>query len=133
MLVYLDSVIIIYAIEGKAPFRSRALTHLANLQSAGHGFAASALSRQECRMKPTRNKDIAVLAEFDRFFADPALTLLSLSDPVFEMAMQIQALNNFKTVDSLHLATAILGGCDQFLTNDLRLARFTDIPVDVLP
>jgi predicted nucleic acid-binding protein len=35
--------------------------------------------------------------------------------------------------DSLHLAAAVEGGCDRFLTNDARLSRFPDIPVEVLP
>ncbi|HJT34291.1 MAG TPA: hypothetical protein VJ783_19765 [Pirellulales bacterium] len=40
---------------------------------------------------------------------------------------------NFKLGDSLHLATAVEGGCDRFLTNDNRLSHFTDIVVEVLP
>ncbi len=39
----------------------------------------------------------------------------------------------FKTPDALHLAAAIEGGCDRFLTNDARLSRCTDIAVEVLP
>jgi predicted nucleic acid-binding protein len=131
--MYLDSVIVIYAIEGAPAFKTRAQTHLAGLLAAGDRLAISALSRQECRMKPIRAGDAVILAEYDRFFADPALTRLSPLDPVFERATLIQAHHNFKLADSLHLAAAIKGGCARFLTNDLRLTGFTDIPVDLLP
>jgi uncharacterized protein len=133
MLVYLDTAIIIYAIEGDPPFRARAQTHLAALLAAGHGFAVSALSRQECRMKPLRIGAAAVLAEYDLFFASSDVSHFSLPDPVFERATHIQAVQGFKLADSLHLAVAVEFGCDQFLTNDMQLARFTDIPVVILP
>jgi predicted nucleic acid-binding protein len=47
--------------------------------------------------------------------------------------MVIRAKHNFKTVDALNLAAAVEGNCDRFLTYDARLARFADIPVEVLP
>ena len=39
----------------------------------------------------------------------------------------------FKTPDSIHLAAAVESGCQLFLTNDVRLNRFTDLTVEVLP
>jgi len=132
MLVYLDSAIIIYSIDGAPAFKARSRTHMANLLAAGDRFAVSALSRQECRVKPIRNGDAVILAQYDQFFADPTLVHLLLPDPVFERATVIQAHHGFKMADSVHLAAAIEGGCDRFLTNDLRLARFSDIPIEIL-
>jgi predicted nucleic acid-binding protein len=133
MLVYLDTMILVYRVEGDPVFRTRARTHLANLAAAGDQFAVSALSRLECRMKPLRMADTALLGEYDRFFADPSLVRLSLPDPVFERATLIQAQERFRLADSLHLAAAIEGGCQRFLTNDLQLVRFTGITVEILP
>ncbi len=45
---------------------------------------------------------------------------------------QIRADYNYEVVDSLHLPTAIVGNCDLFLTNDVRLAGFPGIPVEIL-
>jgi predicted nucleic acid-binding protein len=39
----------------------------------------------------------------------------------------------YSAQDALHLAAAVQAGCTSFLTNDLRLAGFPDIAVDVLP
>ena len=48
MLYYLDTVVVIYAVEGDAPFRNRALTHISQLEAAGHRFAVSDLTHTEC-------------------------------------------------------------------------------------
>jgi predicted nucleic acid-binding protein len=34
--------------------------------------------------------------------------------------------------DAIHLAAAVVSGCDVFLTNDYRLNRFPDIAMDVI-
>jgi len=51
---------------------------------------------------------------------------------VCDRAAAIRAAHNLKPLDSLHLAAAIVHGCTRFLTNDNRLSRFPDIPVEVL-
>ena len=48
MLYYLDTVIVIYAVEGNPADQQRALNHLAALEQAGHRFAISELTRTEC-------------------------------------------------------------------------------------
>jgi len=86
------------------------------------------MSKQTMRLA-----DPVLLAAYDRFFSTPALACFSFQDADFERATLIQAHHGFKTVDALHLAVAIENGCDRFLTNDHRLARFTDLTVEVLP
>jgi predicted nucleic acid-binding protein len=39
------------------------------------------------------------------------------------MAAELRAASGVKTPDALHLATALHHGCDEFWTNDDRLAR----------
>ena len=45
MLIYLDTAIVIYAIEGGLPFRNRALARLATAQTLGDTLATSDLTR----------------------------------------------------------------------------------------
>ena len=58
---------------------------------------------------------------------------MPITTAVFDAATGLRAKYNFKLADSLRLATAIISGCDRFLTNDTRLSRCTDISVEVLP
>ena len=54
MLVYLDSVICIYAIEGTPSFQARARARLATMRAAAEQPAISDLTWLECRVKPVR-------------------------------------------------------------------------------
>jgi predicted nucleic acid-binding protein len=120
-------------LRGRPPFQARAAARLAGLSAAGDQVAVSELSRLECRVKPIRLGDAAVLAIYDGFFGRPDVTLVPITAAVFDRATMIRAARNFSLADSLHLATAVAGGCDRFLTNDHRLAGFPDIAVEVLP
>ena len=61
MLVYLDSVICIYAVEGAPSFQARARARLAALRAAGDNPAISDLTWLECRVKLIRLGDAAAL------------------------------------------------------------------------
>ena len=133
MLVYLDSVIVIYRMEGDPPFKIRANQRISDLESAGDRFAVSHLSRLECRLRSIRNGNAVMLAQYDAFFALPHVQIVPITQAVFDRATLIRATFNFKLADSLHLAAAVEAGCDLFLTNDAALSRFTGIPVEILP
>ena len=74
-----------------------------------------------------------ISGQYTRFFALPDVQVVPLTAAVCDKATEVRATYNFKTPDALHLAAAIIHGCDAFLTNDLRLNRCTDIRIDVLP
>jgi predicted nucleic acid-binding protein len=133
MLIYCDSVILIYWLDQVGPFHLRAQTRLGALQAAGDRVAVSDLTRLECRVGPLKRKDPLALTAFDNFFARLDVQLVHLTPAVFDRAAQMRADLNFKTPDALHLSAAIEAGCHLFLTNDARLSRCTDIPIDVLP
>jgi predicted nucleic acid-binding protein len=139
MLVYLDTCIFIYWIEGPAPFDARVRTHLATLQAAGRRFAVSDFSRLECLVKPLGVRDGALLLDYERMFVAPNVAFVPLTAPVYERAAIIRGGHAYATgkrysvQDSLHLAAAVQAGCASFLTNDHRLAGFPDIAVDELP
>jgi predicted nucleic acid-binding protein len=133
MLIYFDSVIVIYLFDHTGPFNVRAINRLTTLQAAGDTIAVSDLSRLECRVQPLKLGDMAKLAVFDAFFARADVRLVPITTAVFDRATAIRATHNFKLGDSLHLAAAVESGCDRFLTNDTRLSRFPEIPVEVLP
>ena len=57
MLYYLDTMIVIYAVEGNVADQQRALNHLATLEQAGHRFVTSyptsrILPLRNCRERP---------------------------------------------------------------------------------
>lgn len=133
MLVYFDSVIVIYLIDHVGSFNVRALARLKTLEAAGDQVAVSDLTRMECRVKPIRDGDALKLSDFDAFFSRPDVQKLPLSTAVYDRATEIRATHNYKLTDSVQLAAAVESRCGRFLTNDTRLSGFPDIPVEVLP
>jgi uncharacterized protein len=133
MIVYCDSVILMYFFDHTGPLNLRATNRLAALSADGDAIALSDLVRLEYRVKPMINKDTIKLALFDAFCGQPDVQVVPIGGAVFDRATQIRASYRFKLADSLHLAAAAEAGCDRFLTNDFRLGAFADIAVEVLP
>jgi len=144
VLYYLDSVIVIYAVEGNATDQQRALNHLQTLEQSGHRFAISELTLTECLVPVFGPASGQRLADFFRFFHGPNLRTLTLNTAIHILAAAIRAdqvyppiapalARRYGLADALHLAAAIESGCDVFRTNDNQLANFPDITVERLP
>jgi uncharacterized protein len=133
MLVYLDTVICVYAVEGTASFQARARARLAAMRAAGDEPAISDLTWLECRVKPIRLGDATALADMEAFLTAADVVRVPMPTAVYERACRIRAIHNYKLADALHLAAAVESGCGLFLTNDQRLRSFPDITVEVLP
>jgi predicted nucleic acid-binding protein len=144
VLYYLDTVIIIYAVEGNPVDQQRALDHLAVLAEAGHRFVISDLSRMECLVLVLGAGAGQRLSDFFQFFHGPNVRTVSVTAAAHDRAAAIRGGHyypanpgvqprRYESVDALHLAAAIESGCDVFLTNDFQLSNFLDITVEVLP
>ncbi len=133
MPVYPDSAIIIYFLDHTGTFQARAVAALAPIAAAGDELVLTDLTRLEYRVGPLRRGDARALAEYDRFAAQPGVRTVPLTCGVYDRAAELRARYGFKPPDALHLAAAIVHGCDRFLTNDTRLNACTDISIDVLP
>ena len=133
MLVYCDSMILIYYLDHEGPFQDRAATRLASLRAVGDQIVVSDLTRLECRVTPIRSGDDLLLAKFDAFFALPDVRYAPLTTAVFDRATHLRARQHLKTADALHLAAAMEAGCEVFLTNDARLGAIAGAVIEVLP
>ena len=69
-----------------------------------------------------REGDDDLLRQFDDFFASEDLTRIPITTETFDLATELRGLHGTKTPDALHLAAAILGGCQELWTNDQRLS-----------
>jgi predicted nucleic acid-binding protein len=117
--VYLDTNIIIYAVEGYE-------THAAPIKSLLQGLTegeiiavTSELTLAEVLVKPKRDGN-AKLEEAYRRLLLPTKSLRNstVSREILEAAAGIRATSALKLPDAIHWATAIFEHCDSFLTND---------------
>lgn len=117
-LIYLDSCLLIYAIEDHPAFGGKVLAALTR-EPPGR-FATSPLAAMECLVKPMRTADLVLQRRYEDALAQ--LEQLPLAAEVYRHAAQLRARFALKTPDALHLACAQFHGCDALWTNDERLA-----------
>lgn len=117
-LIYLDSCLLIYAIENHPVLGARVLKALAR-EKPGR-FAISPLSSLECLVQPVRSGDVVLQSRYTEALSQ--LEELPLPTAVYLQAAQLRARFGLKTPDALHLACAQHHGCAALWTNDERLA-----------
>lgn len=132
MRVYLDSCIIIYLTEGSAEMQDRIGRRLLLPEDDPPTVVFTDLSRLECRVRPLAAGDATALADYDDFFSTPGYVKFAIDTSAFDLATELRARHDLKTPDALHLATAIASGCDEFWSNDDRLARVTGVGIRML-
>lgn len=118
-MIYLDSCLLIYAIEQDPLFGSRTVAALA--AAAPTRLAISSLAKLECLVKPMRDGHLVLQQRYEAALAQ--LHLLDMSDAVFVRAAELRARFGLKTPDALHLACAQTHGCSALWTHDDRLAK----------
>ena len=133
--VYLDSCVIIYLIEGPPALHEAIASALRPTDGAAPDVFISDLTRLECRVAPLRDRDEESLSRYDAFFALQEVTRIPMTAEVFDIATSLRASHRLKTPDALHLAAAILGGCEELWTNDDHLvtAAKSHVAVRILP
>lgn len=128
-MIYLDSCIVIYAVEDDGPRGNAVRRHLT--KAGDVVVAISPLVTLECLVGPLRDENVALHDHYLR--ALEQFQRLELGEDEFIRAARIRARHGLKTPDALHLAVAQASGCDQLWTNDSRLATASrGLAVDVL-
>ena len=132
-MTYLDSVIVIYLLDGVLPFSTRAAVWLAGFEASGGTLVVSDLVLHECLVKPLRIGDAAAVAMFEGFIRRPDVQIAPLTSGVYRRAAELRAARQLRLADALHLAAAEAAGCTEFLTHDYRLSPLPGLAVTRLP
>jgi predicted nucleic acid-binding protein len=128
-VIYLDSCILIYAVENLAEPGRRARELL---DRSGVPFVISPLVIHECLVGPIRDGDGLTRSRFESLFAEFEYVDIGLE--AYLRAAELRARTvGLRTPDALHLAAAELASCDELWTNDRRLAAASaGLAVDVI-
>src|SRR3984957_21254348 len=98
MLYYLDTVIVIYAVEGNPADKKRAKDHLDALEQAGHRFVISELTRTECLIPVFGPGGGQRLSDFCRFFRGPNLRTIGLTAAMHDRASAIRGGQSYPAI-----------------------------------
>ena len=131
--VFLDTNPIIYYLQHNAEFGDTVKEFLIATRKEKAQFVSSDVTIEEYCVYPYREKNTALIDSFERFVSLSEMEIVHTSEAIAKKAAQIrEEFTAFKTMDSLQLATAIISGCDYFLTNDKQLQQFTEIKVQLV-
>ena len=123
-VVALDTVSIIYFLE-RHPAHFKTANRLFSRIEAGEiSGVMSCLVFTELLVPAYRNgkpelagSTLKILSNF------PNLALLPVTKAISQKAAELRAYHNLRTPDAIHVATALAGQADFFVTNDKRLLR----------
>jgi predicted nucleic acid-binding protein len=117
----LDTVPLIYLFERHPVHFAQVEPVIAAIDDGTLHGVASSLALLETLVGPIQSGDAALADKYRRALTfAPNLELVPVDARVAELAATIRAQHRFKTPDAIHLATAVLGRADVFLTNDAQ-------------
>lgn len=127
-MIYLDSCVLIYAVEDQS---NRGETVRTALAQALEPLATSPLVLNECLVGVLEDGNLELR---DRYLAlQDSMQNVTLDTDVFVRAAELRAQSGLRTPDALHLAAAQLSGCTALWTNDRRLAAASHgLAIDII-
>lgn len=131
--IFLDTAPIIYFIEGHPEFADVVQIAIEQLEQGNLQGVISPVTVAECLANPFKNQDQQLQQDFADFLLRHKSIILKGTDMKISLkTAQLQANYNLKLPDALQIATAIIIGCDSFLTNDKRLSRVSELQILVV-
>ena len=132
-LVYLDTNIWIYALEGYPEFIQDLTQLFQSIEQGNLSAVTSELSLAEALVKPFQNQDLAQQTTYKQAINNSQnLIVVPVSRQVLIEAAKLRAVVNIKLPDAIHAATALLTQCSTFLTNDQRFESVPGLSVILL-
>jgi predicted nucleic acid-binding protein len=130
--VFLDTAPVIYYVEATPGYA--VVAPVFQLLSQGSFEAVvSPVTLAECLVMPIRLGQAKSQQDFiDMLTNTDEISFVPITASVSQKAALIRVRYGLKLPDALQVATALVAGCDAFLTNDAALQRVTELRILVL-
>ena len=122
--IYLDTNLYIYVFEGIETYRTRMVELLSAIDSQNATVIASELLFTELLPRPVKNGRQDLVERYLELIREtPRINPVPVDRSVILRSVHLRADFGLRSIDALHLATALVHNCETFITNDQRLAR----------
>jgi len=126
--VFLDTAPLIYFLDNDVNFGEKTKEILEEILLSGKPVISSSITGMEYLVYPYRTNNTEKVKVFFEFINDYDIPLTGINMKIATKAAAIRAqYKDFKAMDALQLATAVISGCDVFLTNDKQLHQFKEV------
>jgi predicted nucleic acid-binding protein len=128
--LYLDSNIQIYLVEGHSNLNELVHPAFSEVEIHEVALSTSEITITEC-LNGAYRAGLEELAQeyLELLGTEDFITLLPVDGDVCIEAARLAAAHRLKTLDSIHLASATLAGCQSLLTNDGGFRSTMDVQV----
>ena len=126
--VYLDTNVMIYAIEGYPAFQQELHELFETIDHGELDAVTSELTLAEVLVKPFIDGSVVHRQAFEQAIQSAgSFRVFPITRPVLIEAARLRAATTLKLPDAIHVATARMTACEVFLTNDRSIQTPTGI------
>lgn len=127
--VFVDTAPIIYYLENNAQYKDLIKGFFTRCLEENIQIVTSAITIEEYLVFPYSSGKIEFADNFKRFLEYMNIEVVDINSMIAEQGAKIRGhYKNFKAMDALQIATAIVSGCDMFFTNDKQLRQEKEMP-----
>ncbi len=127
--VFIDTAPIIYFLENSSLYMESMERFFVKCVKEHKQIVISALTVEEYLVSPYSNGQMEYVDNFKRFIKYMDVEVVDIDATIAERGAKIRGqYKNFKAMDSLQIAAAVVGKCDVFFTNDKQLRQEKELP-----
>ncbi len=127
--VFIDTAPIIYYLENSALYMQSIKRFFRKCIEENIQIVTSTITIEEYLVFPYSSDKMEFVDNFKKFIKYMNIEVIDIDFKIAEQGAKIRGLyKNFKAMDALQIATAIVSGCDMFFTNDKQLRQEKELP-----
>lgn len=127
--VFIDTAPIIYYLENSSVYLDPIKRFFTKCIDEKIQLVTSAITIEEYLVFPYSNGKMEFADNFKRFVSYMNIEIVNIDSEVADQGAKIRGqYKNFKAMDALQIAAAIVSGCDMFFTNDGQLRQEKELP-----
>jgi len=127
--VFIGTAPITYFLENSSQYMEAMEKFFAKCVKEHMQIVTSTLTVEEYLVSPYSNGKIDYIDNFKKFIDYMDIEVVDIDSEIAEQGAKIRGkYKNFKAMDALQIATAVVKKCDMFFTNDKQLRQEKEIP-----
>ena len=127
--VFIDTAPFIYFLENSSRYMESIGKFFTKCTKENIQIVTSTLTIEEYLVLPYSDGKVEYVDNFKRFIEYMNIEVVDIDSNIAEQGAKIRGqYKNFKAMDALQIATAIVKECDMFFTNDKQLRQEKELP-----
>lgn len=132
-IIGIDTALLIYLFEDSVDFADASAKIMKKVEDGKYSAIFSCIGMIELMTGPKKLGRIDLAHEYKvRLMEFPNLRIIGINENIVDIASTLRAKYGIRTPDAIHIATAIDGGANSFITNDKLLQKIKEIKVVLL-